>query len=718
MTATASSAPAAARVESRMLALVPLAVVYVALASLYAWQASRHVAPTIFTDEMEFTQLSRSIADTGEATFRGGQSVDRPSLYPWLAAPAGWIDDVPTSYALIKTLGVLLMTAVVFPAYALARLLVGRPWALFAATGAAVAPALAYAPALVQEPLAYPLATLALWLVIRWLARPSQRGFGLALGGCLLATLAREQLIVLFAVLGAAALALLWDGDRLRRWRSRWTTGDRVGAAVLLAGAVIVLFASLSKHSEAWYISTTFFKQRMLEFGFWAAGALAIGLGILPLIAGLASLARPRGEAPDPARRAFSVVTIAAIVFFGFYTAVKGTYLSTTFADQVLERNLIYLTPLLFAGTALLLARGGGRTAAVLASGALATVLVAWTPYNLATYPYYEAHGLSILAWANRVLRWPDETIQAVLVGISVGITIVLALLPWLTARREVLARGLAAGLAVGCLGWALWTEVYAARGEERFSEQLLSVLPKPVNWLDRTVGDSTATFVGQQVDDANSLWQLEFWNRSLKQVWSLDGTAPGPGQVVTADLGSADGALKPPSGTGYAVAGPGVDLAGEQVGDAVGTWRLFRLPADGTIRLSSSRTGIYSDGWMGGRSTFSQYDVEPGERGFARVVLSRGAWCGPDKPGVATIRLGPIGITEGGRPRLAGVTSTARGELHSCQAQTFLLRTPDAPWSVEVEIEPTFSPKEFDPALGDTRQLGAKPDFGFVPIG
>ena len=35
----------------------------------------------------------------------------------------------------------------------------------------------------------------------------------------------------------------------------------------------------------------------MIDYGLWAVGALAIGLGLVPLIAGLASLVRPKGEA-------------------------------------------------------------------------------------------------------------------------------------------------------------------------------------------------------------------------------------------------------------------------------------------------------------------------------------------------------------------------------------------------------------------------------------
>ena len=38
-------------------------------------------------------------------------------------------------------------------------------------------------------------------------------------------------------------------------------------------------------------------------------------------------------------------------------------------------------------------------------------------------------------------------------------------------------------------------------------------------------------------------------------------------------------------------------------------------------------------------------------------------------------------------------------------------------PFRVEVTIDPTFSPNELDPGASDIRQLGAKPEFGFVPL-
>ncbi len=68
-----------------------------------------------------------------------------------------------------------MMALVVFPTYALARLAVRPGWALFAAAGAGISPALVYAAFLVKEPTAYPIATLALFLIARWIAKPTAR---------------------------------------------------------------------------------------------------------------------------------------------------------------------------------------------------------------------------------------------------------------------------------------------------------------------------------------------------------------------------------------------------------------------------------------------------------------------------------------------------------------------------------------------------------------
>src|SRR5581483_9209584 len=131
-------------------------------------------------------------------------------------------------------------------------------------------------------------------------------------------------------VLAAGLYAL--SSDSGRRWRSGWSAWDWLGAVVVGAGLVILFSALVGKFSQSWAIATGHYRGRMLDYGLWAVGALTIGVGILPVLAALAGLARPRGEARSPELRAFTSLFVSAAVGFGIYTAVKAAYLSTNFA--------------------------------------------------------------------------------------------------------------------------------------------------------------------------------------------------------------------------------------------------------------------------------------------------------------------------------------------------------------------------------------------------
>ena len=111
---------------------------------------------------------------------------------------------------------------------------------------------------------------------------------------------------------------------------------------------MIVINAIASRRSQEWEIATRLYKDRMWTFGTWAAGGLAVGLGVLPLIGGLASLVRPRGESRDPGGRRSRSSPPARSLTFGWYAAVKGAYVSYCVLDSyIVERNLIYLDPFL-----------------------------------------------------------------------------------------------------------------------------------------------------------------------------------------------------------------------------------------------------------------------------------------------------------------------------------------------------------------------------------
>src|SRR5262249_30045063 len=151
-----------------------------------------------------------------------------------------------------------------------------------------------------------------------------------------------------------AAAILWWTGARGKAWRESRTLTDKIGAAVLLAGGLILFNRIFLQRIEIWQLSTQYWKGRMVDLGLGAAFALTVGMGILPVIGGLASLGivERRREANY---RAFAAYLGASIFCVGLYTAVKAAYLSTVFSTLTEERNLMYLSPLLLLGTALTL---------------------------------------------------------------------------------------------------------------------------------------------------------------------------------------------------------------------------------------------------------------------------------------------------------------------------------------------------------------------------
>ncbi|HEV8687540.1 MAG TPA: hypothetical protein VGQ84_09705 [Gaiellaceae bacterium] len=716
VTARAAAVVSRPRVD-RLLAAVPLLSIYLWLCVLYGWEAFGHVTPWLNSDELETAQLSRAVAETGE-TARRGVPYPVHALYPYVLAPVWWIQDVGQAYATAKFLNVLLMTAVLFPTYGLARMVVSRPWALFAATGAATIPALYYSAMLIEEPLAYPWAALSAFLIAKALAHRTGWWIGGAALASIAAPLVREQLAVVPAAFVVAAIALAATSARAKREYARWSRWDWIGGATLAVGVVIVVNAAISHLSYSWLISTIFYKDRMLENGLWAVGALAIGMGILPMVAGLAALVRPRGETWSPELRAVVATMGALIVGFGWYTAVKAAYISTTFSTLVVERNLIYIAPLLFVGTAMFLERPVVRWWAVAAGAGvtLAAILLVY-PYQMQFRVYSDAPGFSLLQAANRAYQWTPSHARNVLVGMLV-VSLVVIVLPRVLPEGQGPVLALAALLV---LTWSLAGQMSAASASNTFSETLADDIATPYDWIDRETGGAPALYLGQRLTDFNGLWQMEFWNRSLKHVWSTDGSAPGPGPTLTPDLVNARTGAITHAAVEYVVVDPGIDVVGTKVGEhthyAGGTptkWRLFEITPP--LRLQNAARGVSQDGWAEKQTDYSQFTTPGGQAGFAVVRVHRKAWGGIDKPARVWIRVGELRRGKDKQPALGAVTASCTFTINRLEDRTFLLRTSRSPFHVDIRISRTFVPHELDPSQSDTRRLGAQVEYSFSP--
>jgi hypothetical protein len=733
---------AAARpLSGRLTSALPLLSVYVWLCVVYAVEAWGHVTPWLFGDELDMTQIARSIADTGHPA-RRGHPYSFDSLYPVVTAPFWLIHGVGAAYAAIKYFDVLLMTAVVFPTYFLARLVVGKWPALFAAAGAGAIPALAYSSYLVEENLAYPYAALSVFLLAKaaatWRTGKAWRLWAAAAAlACGVAPLVRGELSVLGGCAVLTILFMCWSTDAMRERRKRWSTADWLAAVVLAFGLVFLASAVMSSFSHGWQIVTLYYKHRMINMLGWAAGTLAIGTCVLPLVGGISALARSPGETRSRELRAVRSVSLAALIVFGLYTALKAAYLSTVFATRVEERNLIYVAPPLFVGTALLLERRRVNWL-FLPAAAVAAYLVVYAMYHPTQFPYEmnvqlysDALGLAILQQANRYLYWTPETARWVLLAISIAVTAAL-LTVHLLRRQTRIASALAAALAVATLAWTLTGEIAAAAGSNSVARQAAATLSpngEPLNWVDELTRGKPTLYEGAcESNDQNAENLVEFWNRSFTGISSLDGTVLGPGPAGGPNL-TATGKLywtanpaQPGAQYAYAVEDwPCVDFAGKtvashlrMVGGQPQPWRLVALTQPN--RLRSMRSGIYPDHWTG--PSPSMYFRFSDGRGRLEVTLSRPA--PSNVPGTAvSVQVGTIANGPQKQPVYGDTIEQRTVTLGSGETRTVRLPTRTSRFVVRVVVARTFAPHDYvpptNPSYSDTRQLGVQVSYRVV---
>lgn len=709
--------PAAERTFlDRFLVLIPLAVAVLALLSLLFWEAAIRRTPTIFTDELEWSQISRAIAATGHAA-RRGEPISFKSLYAFLIAPCWWIHPTTSAYSAIKYLNTVVMSLTAVPVFLIARMLVSTRWAVAAALASLCTTALYYAAFILPEVLAYPTFMLCAWVSIRALSGGGRRYVVAAIVLDLLAVEVRGELVTVPAAFALAAAVLFVVGPTGQRLRRNWGVLDHVGAALLLIGAFVVANRLASPHVQQWSTVTQSWQGRLWSLGMQATSALAIGLGLLPLVGGLAALWLPERR-KDPAWRAFAAFSGAAMITVWLYTGVKAAFLSTVFATRVEERNMIYLGPLLLIGTVVWLRTSRRWLPGTLAALAFTAWLVIYYGYQL-DYPYFEAPGYGVATMANRAWHWNQHAIRF---GLTVSCLVLLAALAVLHVRRvpDRVKSAVVLVLAAATVAWMLAGEITSSRGAAIQSKVYAENLPQPLTWIDQADHGGSTTFLGQDISTGQALGVnlLEFWNTSVKNIWTLDGTSPGPGHGLTPDLQNRYGVLTHDPGLPYVVATSGVDVVGPVVAQRKGLTlrRIDRHP----WALQQATYGVSDDGWISGTSTTliarGTYAYFGPERtpGTLTVDVSRAGFCSKQAPGThVTVRIGPLALNSQRAAYVRYATRIVTFKLANC-GQRHITTTIAPPVAVDVVASPTVRPTDY--GASDNRELGAQVGFSFTP--
>ena len=323
---------------------IPLAI-YVVAATAYVLLGTQHEIPLIFPDELTYGHLARSMAAGDGLSWYGVDQSWPMALYIYLLVPSWLLASGESAYELAKITSALAACTLVVPVWMLARRLMTPSRAAVPAVLAVSGTWMLISAGLLTENLALPLSTAALAASALALRDWESRWRFAALAFAVLATGARAQMGVLFAVmLAALALDAWWTGD----WRERLEQ-RRVEALVLgvivLAGIAVFFSGSTSAlgiYAEVSDLGPSAGDLPAAIGKQWIA--LAAMSGVLPLAA-LLVLAVERTAWRDRDIGALLCVTVPAVVLLIFESA----YFNAGFPglEWGIERYVVYAVPLM-----------------------------------------------------------------------------------------------------------------------------------------------------------------------------------------------------------------------------------------------------------------------------------------------------------------------------------------------------------------------------------
>jgi len=431
-----------------------------------------------FHDELQYVQAARDIAEGRIPRYNRGREAKYPPLYPAILAPAWALSSREDFPWRARAVNALLLASTLWPAYRIARRLLGRGTAVCAAGLAILAPWQGLGRQLLSESLAIPLFLAFALVTIRLAERPGvRRG---AWCGALLGALALTK--TLFLVVAAPlAAALLWA------WRPRRAGSLAALAATGVAAAAVFLpwqlrgrlFPSERDVPRYYSYADEFLSNPPATLGnhldMVREHALAplIALGAPFLALALAGLGR-RLRASSPEERALGVLTLGSLLAL---LGLASVWAAQCRLDHAMERYALPLWPLLTLVAVGELWRGlpGWPALGVTVLLALAAPDHALVPEGSANWQF-DALSYCQAAWLTGLTGSPLAT-RAIL----------LAPLLLLIPR----ARGYRWGAALLLVGSALWT----GNGLARFNavrvvwDEINEREREPVwRWLDRWV--------------------------------------------------------------------------------------------------------------------------------------------------------------------------------------------------------------------------------------
>jgi len=567
------------------------------LRSAAAWRVS---SPWIAPDEMIYALLGESLWETGRLSILGADTGFYSLLYPLFVGLPFSVLEVDDAHRVVQVLQALVLSCTAIPVYLWGRRLVRRGYALGAAALTLALPGLGYSALVMSETLFLPLVTLALWALAQALARPTAGRQALLTVAIAAACMTRLQALVLVPalVVAVAAKAAL---DRDRRVLLRFApllfalTVCSTVAALVAGDRVLGAYASAGRGGYDLGEVATFVAAH-------AAGILIV-CGIVPAVGlALVSIQVAREREPVEAVRAFVAVAVAYLPLLALEVGV----FASREVGHLAGRDLLTAAPLALLGFALWLDRGAPRpqplaSVVVLLAGALLLGL-----REPRTVTAETVHDTLELVWLEQLAEPRRELAFALVVGVALG---AFALAP----RRATAALAAGAFVALGVASVAASREAVEQSGLR--AEGLLGGRP---DWVD-AARQANVVFLYAGEPRSTIAWQHVYANRSLSEVWALNGKlvpGPLPQRVVTprqdGRLDERSGAASRPVIAPTSLTLFGSELAEIRLQDTLdGGLILWRT--DGPPRLSTATAGVLANGDFTSSASLTVFDCGSG---------------------------------------------------------------------------------------------------------
>ncbi len=568
--------------------------------------ARRIVAPWIMVDELIYSELAKSFAGTGHFLLRGASTGAYGFVYPALLSPA-WalFHAVPQAYAAAKAINSVVVSLAAIPAYLLALRVCSRPYAFAAAVLAMSVPTLLFSGMLMTENVFYPAFLLAALAMVVWLERPDLTRTLLLFGAFLLAYVTRAQAVAFLPAMATAPF--LVSGRRALR-EFRWFFIGGASAVLLLVlvqaargSSIFGVFGAYEVAGHAGYTAGGVFHWWVYH---WEE--LILSLGVVPFVALVVLTGTMRGRPRN--ERAF----LAATLTLSFWVVLEVAAFASEQSLRVEERNMFYVAPLFLTALMLWVERSCPRPREIAWPAAVAAVaLVTALPYvKLIGLPAVSDTTALLPLWSIAPSFGGIPNVHWVVLVASVGACLLFLFVP--------VRYALAVPLLVFVYFGISQKPIEAKYRQFSILNQFQGITVSHPDWIDRAVGrNADVSMIWSGNTDRFSLWENEFFNRSLKRFYYTSAPLPGdlPEQPLTVDR--ATGLMRGPDGkvvqSRYVLTDETVDIGGRVVArDKLK--HIVLLQIDGPLRQVSRVEGLYpQDTWSGRTATYTRLGCRGG---------------------------------------------------------------------------------------------------------